>query len=56
MTRLSLTVSGLVDRDLEEVNLSDSSSVTVLDSRGSGAFLFSPVNWLSLTVLPGPIP
>lgn len=48
-------VSGLVDRGLREVNLSDSSSDTTPDNLGKGALLVS-VNLLSLVVLPAPIP
>ena len=49
------TTSGLVDRDLGEVNLSDNKSQSVEDGLGSGGSLLS-VNLLSWTVLPGPIP
>ena len=49
-------VSGLVDRDWREVNLSSTTSSTHLDSFGIGVSLLPLANLLGLIVLPGPIP
>ena len=49
-------VSGLVNGDLKEVNLSTTTSSTRVDSLGIEVLLVHLVNFLSLTVLPGRIP